>query len=236
MKSIILLVSILALSSVITCGLGDHWPLCLYPQTFHSDMKVNEFDVDLSKYAGEWHEQYHILPSFIPQQKFCVCTQVKYTLNEKGEIKVQNRCANTDKNLKWGGIDGHLVVNDKPHNKKGAVYFFEDYIGRHTIPYLTGSYWILDLDPDYQWALVGEPCKQSAYFLTRERKGDQAIINKSLNDLKEKWKYTTFSDLAMTDQDTCPDFPGYDETGNDPVGDVSLSSKRFLEFVMKEMN
>ena len=232
MKVVLVLISILALSQVYNCGWGDKWPFCLNPNYWKSDMMTNQSPVSLSKYAGVWHEQWHILPSFLPQQNGCVCTQVNYILNDDGELVVRNRCANEKNNLKWGGIDGHLVVNDSPQNTKGTVYFFEKYIGRHTIPYLTGSYWILDLDPDYQWALVGEPCKQSAYFLTRERKVDEALVNKSLEDLKNKWEYKTFSDLEHTKQENCPEFPGWDES----VSPVGVASRMLDNSWMKVMD
>lgn len=159
------------LLSVNLCAIGDTFPFCLWPNTFHSDMKTNSFDVSLEKYAGVWYEQWHILPSFLPQQKFCTCTAVQYTLDNKGEFNVQNRCINKDTG-KWGGIDGKFAAKDSPHNTKGNVYFFENVIGRWAIPYIDGPYWLLDVDPNYQWALVGEPCLQSAYFLTREKNSD----------------------------------------------------------------
>src|SRR5260370_8874337 len=31
-----------------------------------------------------------------------------------------------------------------------------------------GDYWILDVDHDYRWALVGEPCRKYLWVLSRE--------------------------------------------------------------------
>ena len=32
-----------------------------------------------------------------------------------------------------------------------------------------GNYWIVDLDPNYQWAIVSDPSGQSGFLLSRTR-------------------------------------------------------------------
>lgn len=39
-----------------------------------------------------------------------------------------------------------------------------------------GDYWILELDPEYRWVLVGEPGRNYAWVLAREPKLDDATL------------------------------------------------------------
>jgi apolipoprotein D and lipocalin family protein len=41
-------------------------------------------------------------------------------------------------------------------------------------------YWILALDPDYQWALVGEPSRRYAWILSRTPSLDAAVLEETL--------------------------------------------------------
>jgi apolipoprotein D and lipocalin family protein len=43
-----------------------------------------------------------------------------------------------------------------------------------------GDYWVLELDPDYRWVLVGEPGRNYAWILAREPKLDEATLEKLL--------------------------------------------------------
>jgi len=202
-------VSFLSLSVILIsttdAALGDRWPFCLNPKWFKSSMETNSFDVSLEQYSGIWYEQWHMLPSFLSQQQDCICTAVKYTLEDNGDIGVSNRCVNKN-DQEWGGINGSLEVDNPPRNTKGFVYFFTEYIGRRFIPYITGAYWILAMDEDYQWALIGEPCKQSIYFLTRQRDNVDDHIEMSMSLAEEKFGYH-LDNMEMTMQDECPDLP-----------------------------
>jgi apolipoprotein D and lipocalin family protein len=49
-------------------------------------------------------------------------------------------------------------VVEGSHGAKLRVSFFRP---------IYGDYWILDLDPDYRWVLVGEPSRKYAWILAR---------------------------------------------------------------------
>lgn len=38
-----------------------------------------------------------------------------------------------------------------------------------------GNYWIIDLDPDYQWASISDPTGSSYFLLTRAKTIDPAL-------------------------------------------------------------
>ena len=63
-----------------------------------------------------------------------------------------------------------------------------------------------------EWALIGEPCRSYAYFITRKKVIDQNLIKKSLAALRDKYEYTNTDNVVYTKQENCPNFPGWDES------------------------
>ena len=120
--------------------------------------------VDLARYAGKWFEIAR-LPNFFQRQ--CVTdTTATYTIRPDGRIEVLNECRRSD-----GSID-RIKGTAKPANKDGAggklrVSFFWPFYG---------NYWIIDLDPDYRWAVVGEPRRRYLWVLSREPTLDSSIL------------------------------------------------------------
>jgi apolipoprotein D and lipocalin family protein len=43
-----------------------------------------------------------------------------------------------------------------------------------------GDYQIMELDPEYRWALIGEPRRKYLWVLAREPKIDEAVLNRLL--------------------------------------------------------
>lgn len=116
--------------------------------------------VDLDRYAGQWHEMAH-LPMFF--QRKCVDNiTATYTANPDGSIKVHNACRNKD-----GKMDASDGVARKVPGQPGAlkVRFAPAWLS--WIPAVWADYWIVELDPDYQWAVVGSPSKKYLWVLSR---------------------------------------------------------------------
>jgi apolipoprotein D and lipocalin family protein len=115
--------------------------------------------VDLNKYIGLWFEIAKIPNSF---QNQCVKgTTAKYSLNEDGEIVVLNSCI--DKAGKIDEASGIARVVDKKSNSKLEVSFFSIFGWRP----IWGDYWIIGLDENYQWAIVGTPNRKYGWILSR---------------------------------------------------------------------
>ncbi len=89
--------------------------------------------VDLEKYVGKWYE----IASF-PQyfQKGCHCTTAEYTLSDKGNIIVENRCNKDSVHGKESYIKGKAFVEEGSMNAKLKVQFFWPF---------KAKYWIIDL-------------------------------------------------------------------------------------------
>ena len=123
--------------------------------------------VDLQRYSGTWFEIARIPNRF---QRRCAHTvTATYEPNPDGSIRVINSCR--DKNGEFEKIVGKATVVENSGNAKLKVTFGGLF---------TGDYWILALDPNYQWALVGHPSRNFLWILSRQRhlpeKTIQAIL------------------------------------------------------------
>lgn len=120
--------------------------------------------VDLSRYAGTWYE----IASF-PKwfQRGCVATQATYRLRSDGSVEVVNECRQERLDGKEKRARGKAWVVDKTTNAKLKVQFFWPF---------RGDYWIVALDPEYRWSVVGDPGRSSCWILSRTRKLDDTVF------------------------------------------------------------
>lgn len=77
---------------------------------------------------------------------------------------MHNECV-TDRG-KLDQADGLATVVDTNTNARLAVTF-DNFFARLVGPSKEGNYWILDLDQDYQTALVGTPDRRYLWILSR---------------------------------------------------------------------
>lgn len=116
--------------------------------------------LDLNRYTGTWHEIAH-LPLYFQRQ--CVDNvTATYTLLADGAIGVHNACR-----TKEGLIDSADGVARTQGGPAGAlqVRFAPSWLG--WLPFVWADYWVVELDPDYQWAVVGSPGKKYLWVLSR---------------------------------------------------------------------
>lgn len=117
--------------------------------------------VDLDRYYGRWYEIARLPNRF---QAMCVSdTQATYR-PDGNTVAVLNQCRTATGLEQAKGI-AKVVAGSRGARLK--VSFFRPFYG---------DYWILDLDPDYRWVLVGEPGRQYAWILAREPKLDAATL------------------------------------------------------------
>lgn len=115
--------------------------------------------VDLNRYIGLWYEVAKIPNKF--QDQCAYGTTAEYKIDEDGDIIVTNSCY--DKNGKLDAAEGLAKVVDKNSNAKLEVSFFS-IVG---IRPFWGDYWIIGLDENYQWAIVGTPSRKYGWVLSR---------------------------------------------------------------------
>ena len=115
--------------------------------------------VDVARYMGKWFEIASIPASF---QKACVGgTTADYTLRPDGMVGVLNQCYEASGRLRKA--KGQAWVVDEQSNAKLKVSF----IPWVRLDFLSGDYWIIDLGPDYEYAVVGHPSRTYGWILSR---------------------------------------------------------------------
>jgi apolipoprotein D and lipocalin family protein len=121
--------------------------------------------VDLTRYAGTWYEIAR-LPNWF--QKSCASdTKTTYTLNADGKIAVLNECRKADGGAKSAKGTARIASRNGPNTKLKVTFFWP----------FSGDYWIIDLDPDYRWAVIGEPDRKYFWILARDPRMDETVFN-----------------------------------------------------------
>ncbi|MBW3127807.1 lipocalin family protein [Hymenobacter profundi] len=111
--------------------------------------------VDLPRYAGKWYEIARLPASF---EKDCTSVTAQYTIRPDGDVTVVNTCHKHTPMGKVKKAEGLATVADPTTNAKLKVQFFWPF---------KGDYWILALDSDYRYAMVGEPSRENLWLLSR---------------------------------------------------------------------
>ena len=139
--------------------------------------------VDLSRFLGRWFEIARIPNRF---EKNCIGdTTATYTRADAGTIAVVNSCRRPDGGLEE--VKGTARVVDTATNAKLKVTFLWPF---------TGDYWIIGLDADYRWAVVGEPRRRFLWVFSREARMSDFDYNHAVRIAGEKG-YNT-AKLKMT--------------------------------------
>jgi apolipoprotein D and lipocalin family protein len=117
-------------------------------------------EVDLNRYAGLWYEIAKIPNRF--QKKCSRDTTAEYKLRTDGRIDVVNRCIKKNgQEIIARGI-GKIVETES--NSKLKVSFVR-VLG---IQLFWGDYWIIGLENNYRYAVVGDPKRKYGWILGRE--------------------------------------------------------------------
>ncbi len=162
-----MLVSMCALLMAGCAGIESRQPL----QTVAS--------VDLARYAGTWCEIAR-LPMWF--QRHCIDSKAIYTIRPNGRISVHNECVTDTGGLDQ--VDGLATIVDTNTNAKLAVTF-DNFLARLAGPSRDGNYWIIDLDPDYQTALVGTPDRRYLWMLSRSPHLDEATYQRVVGKARQ---------------------------------------------------
>jgi apolipoprotein D and lipocalin family protein len=125
----------------------------------HSLETVSQLDVD--RYQGLWFEM-----ASIPQEfsKDCVShAQAEYALLEDGLIEVKNSCQEADGSIRVA--EGRARPNpnfDSPAKLQVTFVKLITWIWS-----FAGDYWVIALDDNYQWSVVGHPSLDYLWILSR---------------------------------------------------------------------
>lgn len=130
--------------------------------------------VDIDKYLGTWYEIARLPNSF---EKGLKCVTATYSLKDNGRITVFNKGFASESKRLWKSAKGTAWVPDKAYPARLKVTFFWPF---------TGNYYVLALDEDYQYALVGDPSRKYLWVLARDTSLDESIYSQLMDLAREK--------------------------------------------------
>lgn len=130
--------------------------------------------VEIERYMGTWYEIARYPNSF---EQGCSAVTAEYTLREDGTVLVVNTCREADGVTVKSRIEGFAEVADGSTNAKLTVYFFYPF---------GAPYWIIDLDDEYQYAVVSEPTRSFLWILSRTPTLDPETYGAILSRLSEQ--------------------------------------------------
>jgi len=131
--------------------------------------------VDLARYVGSWYDIASFPQSF---QRNCTGTTALYTIRSDGEVDVLNCCHKGSLTGKIGSALGRARIVDRTTNAKLEVSFFRPF---------WGDYWIIDLGPNYEYAVVGHPSRDYLWILSRTPTMDSSIYEGIIERLKDQY-------------------------------------------------
>lgn len=127
-------------------------------------------NLDLNRYCGKWYELARLPVTF---ESRLVNVQSEYTMQPDGKIRIFNFG-------RKGGIQGELSTAE-------ATLWSPDpnMPGKMKILYPSrpgqGDYWVLSIDDNYKYVLVGEPKRRQCWILCRDINNvDETMYNNML--------------------------------------------------------
>ena len=131
-------------------------------------------NLDVGRYMGLWYEIFRLPLKW--EEEGARDITAHYTLRPDGKIVVDNRCLLPDGRPKQalglakpvGGSTSRLKVSFLPK----AIRW---------LPLGWGDYWVLKIDPDYLYSLVGDPARKYLWLLSRSPQVPQGVADHYLN-------------------------------------------------------
>ena len=144
-----------------------------------SDVPVKTIpSLDVQRYLGTWYEIAKY-PNWF--QKKCVGnTKAVYSARADGTLKVLNSCKTADGEISEAeGTARQIGSKDSP---KLEVRFAPAWLS--FIPMVWGDYWVIDLDPQYQVAVVSDPRREYLWVLSRSPQLDKKVYEDTLQRIQ----------------------------------------------------
>jgi lipocalin len=129
--------------------------------------------LDLDRYLGTWYEIAKYPNRF---EKGLVAVKAQYSQREDGTIRVRNSGRESTFDGERDSAEGSLWVPHAEAPAKLRVSFFWPF---------SADYWVIALDPDYRWAVVGEPDRRYLWILSRTPSLPQATYTAIVQQIRE---------------------------------------------------
>ncbi len=128
-------------------------------------------EVDVDRYLGTWFEVAR-LPNLEADGfgRRCVDVTATYTKRADGLIGVQTVSYNAAAGMRRSEVNGTA----RPVNPGGSKLLLTFYY------VVRGDHWIVGLDPDYRWSLVGTPSRRRLWLMSRTPRLDPAGYDRAM--------------------------------------------------------
>jgi apolipoprotein D and lipocalin family protein len=147
-------------------------------------------DFALDRYLGQWYEIARLDHSF---ERGLDCVTATYSWRDDNGVRVINRGYNFEKQA-WDEAEGRAYFIDDQRVGRLKVSFFGPFYG---------GYNVLELDDDYQWALVAGPNRDYLWILSRTPAMDKATESR-LRERAAELDFPTGELIDVAQGETCP--------------------------------
>ena len=135
-----------------------------------SRRKVKEMDrlkavesLDLKRYMGKWYEIART-PNLFERNCASEIT-AEYQFRPDGKVSVVNSCRKSSGALSTATGVARVADRYGPHSKLKVSFFWP----------FEADYWVILLDDDYRWAVVGEPKRRFLWVLSRDEQMPEGL-------------------------------------------------------------
>ncbi|WP_166869277.1 MULTISPECIES: lipocalin family protein [unclassified Salinibacterium] len=132
---------------------------------------IDHLDVD--RYLGQWFEIGRLPLKWEPKGARDITAQ--YSANDDGTIRIDNRCID-DKGEPTQSVGRAKQTGEK--TSELTVTFLPEFL--RWIPFTEGDYWVLRIDDDYAYSLVGTPDRKNLWLLSRTPQAEATVIDSYL--------------------------------------------------------
>ena len=151
--------------------IADSLVSCKTQKTMIDNTVVKELDIQ--KYLGKWYEIARFDHSF---ERGLVGVTAEYSMRDDGKIKVVNSGYKNSLDGKFSQAVGKAKIPDpinEPAKLKVSFFLF-----------FYGDYYVMELDKEYQWVLIGSNSDAYLWILSRKPQIEKELYNELLDKLQ----------------------------------------------------
>jgi lipocalin len=130
--------------------------------------------LDIERYLGTWYEIARFPHSF---EKNLVGVTATYSMRKDGKIRVLNQGYKGKLDGKLSRAEGRAKIPDPADPTRLKVSFFL---------FFYGDYYVLELDKDYRWAMIGSSSPNYFWILSRTPQMDPKEYSRLLEIARER--------------------------------------------------
>ena len=136
--------------------------------------KTTVQELDLNRYLGTWYEIARFPHSI---DKNLVGVTATYSLRDDGKIRVVNEGYKKTLDGKHSRAEGKAKIPNPEEPGKLKVAFFWNFYA---------DYFVLELDKDYQWAMIGSSSDKYFWILSRTAQMDSKTYEMLLENARKR--------------------------------------------------